>query len=49
MKNSGDKKDDEIEWGMKEKDEPCGDLDEGFDDMAEEIELRKRKDENTWN
>ena len=25
------------------------DLDGGSDEMAEEIELRRRKDENTWN
>ena len=30
-------------------DERCDDLDGGSDEMAEEIELRKRKDENTWN
>ena len=30
---------------MKEQDEPCDDLDGGSDEMAEEIELRKRKDE----
>ena len=34
---------------MKEQDEPCDDLDGGSDEMVEEIELRKRKDENTWN
>ena len=43
-------KDDEIEL----KDErirlkPCDDLDGGFEEMAEELELPKRKDENTWN
>ena len=27
----------------------CDDLDGGSDEMAEEIELRKRKDEDTWN
>ena len=48
--NSDKQKNDEI----KLKDErirlkPCDDLDGGSDEMTEEIELRKRKDENTWN
>ena len=30
---------------MKEYDEPCDDLDGSSDEMAEKIELRKRKDE----
>ena len=33
----------------KNKIKACDDLDGGSDEMAEEIELRKRKDENTWN
>ena len=28
---------------------PSDDLDGGPNEMAEEIELQKRKDENTWN
>ena len=36
-------KDDEIEWKMKEWDEPCDDLGGVSDEMAEEIELRKKK------
>ena len=41
-------------WWHRMKDErirlkPGNDLDGGSDEMAEEIELRKRKDENTWN
>ena len=44
-------KDDEIEMkDEKNKTGPCGDLDGGFEEMAEEkFELRKRKDEDTWN
>ena len=43
-------KDDEIEWRMKRiRLKPWSDLDGGSDEMAEEIELQKRKDENTWN
>ena len=33
----------------KNKIKACDDLDGGSNEMAEEIELRKRKDENTWN
>ena len=37
-------------WRMKGlRLNPCDDLDGCSDEMAEEIELRKRKDENTWN
>ena len=35
--------------GRKNKIQACGDLDGDSGEMAEEIELRKRKDENTWN
>ena len=49
MKNCVDKKDDEIEWKMKRiRLKPCSDLDGGSDEIAEESELRIRKDENTW-
>ena len=34
---------------MKEEDEPCDDLDGGSDEKAEEIELREKNDDNTWN
>ena len=45
MKNSGNKRMMKQEEGIKNKIKACGDLDGGFDDMAKEIELRKRKDE----
>lgn len=40
-------------WRDKMKDERIDerydDLDEGSDEMAEEIELREKNDDNTWN
>ena len=43
MKNRVNKKDDEIEWRMKEQDEHCDDLDGGSDKMAEEIWTLEKK------
>ena len=49
MKNSGNKKDDEIEWRKKEYDEPCDDLDGGSDELVEELNSEKEKMKNSWN
>ena len=49
MKNSGAKKMMRYNEGWKNKIKACDDLDGGSDEMVEEIELQKRKDEKTWN
>ena len=43
MKNSGDKKDDEIEMKGERIDERCDDLDGGSDEMAEGIWTPEKK------
>ena len=46
IKNSGKQKDDRKKEKLKEQGEPCDDLDEASRrDNAENLELRKRKDE----